>query len=279
MRRGRQDPVLSAYLREVGAHPLLTREQEHDLAVRLFRDGDGAAREQIILRNLRLVVSIAREYGGRGVDLMDLIAEGNLGLLHAVDRFDPDRGVRFGTYATWWIRRAIRRAVSSSARTVRIPAYMVEIVARAKQAQTSLRDRRGRAPTMAEVAEELELSMPRALFLQRALAAETTSIYEDLTDGGQPEMSLAAVLAGPESEQPDRVVFDHMEMDALRDLLDAIDEREARILSLRFGMAEDGPQTLREVGRRMGLSRERVRQIEKHALGKLKEALSGAGYD
>jgi RNA polymerase primary sigma factor len=279
MRARRQDPVLTAYLREVGAHPLLTADEEHELAVRLWRHGDSAAREQIILRNLRLVVSIAREYSRRGVDLMDLISEGNLGLLHAVDRFDPDRGVRFGTYATWWVRRAIRRAVSSSARTVRIPAYMVEIVARAKQAQGALRDRLGHAPTMAQVADELALSGPRARFLQRALAAETTSIYEDLTDGAQPEMSLAAVLAAPGAEQPDRAVFDKMEMDALGDLLDAIDERDARILSLRFGLAGDGPQTLREVGRRLGLSRERVRQIEKRALGKLKEALGDAGYE
>jgi RNA polymerase sigma factor (sigma-70 family) len=275
MRPGHQDPVLRAYLREIGAHPLLTREQEQELAVRLWRDHDAAAREQIILSNLRLVVSIARDYGGRGVDLSDLVAEGNLGLLHAVDRFDPARGVRFGTYATWWVRRAIRRAVSSSARTVRIPAYMVEIVARAKQAQAALRDRLDRAPTMAEVAQELALSGPRALFLLKALSAETTSLYEEVADGEESETSLAAVLAGPESEQPDRVVFDRMEMNALRDLLDAIDEREAHILSLRFGLGEDGPQTLREVGRSTGLSRERVRQIEKHALGKLKEALAG----
>ena len=279
MRRGGQDPVLRAYLREVGAHPLLTREQEQEHASRLRRDGDPAARERLILGNLRLVVSIAREYAGRGPDLMDLIAEGNLGLLHAVDKFDPGRGVRFGTYATWWIRRAIRRAVNSSARTIRIPAYMVETVAHAKQTQVALRGRLGREPTMAEVAEQLKLSGTSALFLQRALAAETTSLYENLTDAAQPGMSLAAVLAAPDSEQPERVVFDKMEMQALRDLLDAIDQREARILSLRFGLAEDGPRTLREVGRRVGLSRERVRQIEKRALEKLKEALGSAGYE
>jgi len=279
MRRGGQDPVLGAYLREVGRHPLLTREQEQEHASRLRRDADPAAREHLILGNLRLVVSIAREYAGRGPDLTDLIAEGNLGLLHAVDKFDPRRGVRFGTYATWWIRRAIRRAVNSSARTIRIPAYMVETVARAKQTQVALRDRLGREPTMAEVAEQLKLSGAGARFLQRALAAETTSLYEDLTDAAQSGMSLAAVLAAPDSEQPERVVFDKMEMQALRDLLDAIDQREARILSLRFGLAEDGPRTLREVGRRMGLSRERVRQIEKRALEKLKEALGSAGYE
>jgi len=271
--------VLGAYLREVGRHPLLTREQEQEHASRLRRDADPAAREHLILGNLRLVVSIAREYAGRGPDLTDLIAEGNLGLLHAVDKFDPRRGVRFGTYATWWIRRAIRRAVNSSARTIRIPAYMVETVARAKQTQVALRDRLGREPTMAEVAEQLKLSGAGARFLQRALAAETTSLYEDLTDAAQSGMSLAAVLAAPDSEQPERVVFDKMEMQALRDLLDAIDQREARILSLRFGLAEDGPRTLREVGRRMGLSRERVRQIEKRALEKLKEALGSAGYE
>ncbi|NLW49376.1 MAG: RNA polymerase sigma factor RpoD/SigA [Candidatus Brocadiaceae bacterium] len=277
MRPEGQESALAAYLREVAAHPLLTKDRERELAVAHRRDGDAGARERLILSNLRLVVSIAREYAGRGVELTDLIAEGNLGLLHAVDRFDPERGVRFSTHATWWIRRAIRRAVRSSARTIRIPAYMADIVARAKQTQAELQGRLGREPSMEELADEMALSGPRALFLQRALAAEPASLYENLGDGPESDMSLAAMLAAPESDRPDRLVFERMEMEALRGVLEAIDEREARILSLRFGLGEDGPLTLRAAGRRMGLSRERVRQIEKEALGKLKEALGGQG--
>jgi RNA polymerase primary sigma factor len=279
MRRGTQDSTLKQYLHEIGAYPLLTKEEELDLAGRIVRDDDPQAKERMILCNLRLVASIAKEFAGRGLDLLDLIEEGNLGLLHAVERFDPARGFRFSTYATWWIQRAIRRAVSSSARTIRVPTYMVEMVAKAKQAQTALRAEMGRSPTMAEVAEQLDLSGHRALLLQRGLAAETTSIYEGPGAGGQSETTLAAILRSPDEESPDEEVFGRMELQALEELLATIDEREAQILSLRFGLDRDGPKTLREIGREVGLSRERVRQIERKALEKLKEALSSAGFE
>ncbi|MCK4374491.1 MAG: sigma-70 family RNA polymerase sigma factor, partial [Candidatus Brocadiae bacterium] len=185
----------------------------------------------------------------------------------------------FSTYATWWIRRAIRRAINSSARTIRIPTYMIEIVARAKQAQGALRSELDREPTMDEIAEAVDLSGTRARLLQRVLSAETTSIFEALPVGGRSELSLAAILRSPDADRPDQVVFDRMELQALADLLETIDEREARILSLRFGLERDGPKTLREVGRLVGLSRERVRQIERKALQKLKEALTRAGFE
>ncbi|MHC4593172.1 MAG: sigma-70 family RNA polymerase sigma factor, partial [Planctomycetota bacterium] len=226
MRRRTQDAALGQYLQEIGAYPLLNREDEHALAVRI-RDGDHEAKERLILSNLRLVASIAKDYAGRGLDLLDLIEEGNLGLLHAVERYDAERGFRFSTYATWWIRRAMRRAVYSSARTIRIPTYMVEIVAKAKQAQAALRAELGHAPTMAEVAERLNLSGTRALLLQRGLAAETTSIYEGASASGQSETALASILRSPDTQQPDREVFDRMELQALEDLLATIDEREA----------------------------------------------------
>jgi RNA polymerase primary sigma factor len=278
MARRTQDAALAAYLQEIGKHPLLDREEEQALARRVAQ-GDPDARERMTLSNLRLVVSIARAFTGRGLELPDLIEEGNLGLLHAVERFDPERHLRFSTYATWWIRRAIRRALNSSARTIRIPTYMVEIVAAAKHIQAALRARLGREPTISQVAEQLALDGPHAHLLQRVLDTETTSIYDDPTNGARSEATLAAVLSDRTSEPPDKTVFDRIQWETLEQMLQAIGEREARILTMRFGLSNDAPMTLRETGSRMGISRERVRQIEKRALQKLKEAMGRAGFD
>jgi RNA polymerase primary sigma factor len=278
MRRGTRDSAVRQYLREIGQYPLLTREEEVELT-RRARQGDLQANERMIICNLRLVANLAKEYAGRGLELMDLIEEGNLGLLHAVERFDPERGVRFSTYATWWIRRALRRAVYSSARTIRIPTYVVEMVARAKQAQSILRSELGHEPTMDQVTERLDLSGARAVLLQRGLAAEILSIDAEQVSDSQVDTSLAAILKSPDATRPDEEVFDQMELQLLQDLLARIDEREGRILSLRFGLEGDGPRTLRQVGKDVGLSRERVRQIERKALEKLKEALSRAGFE
>ncbi len=277
MPRGTQSSGLQQYLREIAAYPLLGEEEEHRLAGRIEQRGDRKARERMVLGNLRLVVDVARRYAGRGLELMDLIEEGNLGLLHAVEKFDPSRGVRLSTYATYWIRRAIRRAAQSSVRTIRIPAYMVEVVAHAKQAQAELRDEFGRDPPIEDVARALDLDATRARLLQRALAAETTSIYQSI-GGTQSDLTLASVIKARDVDRPERVVFDRMQLRMLSGLLETIDEREARILALRFGLEPEGPKTLREVGRRVGLSRERVRQIEKKALQKLKEAMQSAGF-
>ena len=279
MRRRTQDSALRYYLRDIGRYPLLTKEEELELARRVARKADAKAKEQMILCNLRLVVVIAKEYAGRGLDLVDLIAEGNLGLLHAVEKFDPDRGFRFSTYATWWIHKAVRRAINSSARTIRVPAYMIELVGRAKQTQSALRGEGHREPTMGEVTRRLALKGTRARLLRRALSAETMSIYEGVPAGGGAQVSLAAILKTRDVDRPERAVFDKMALETLSHLLESIDDREGRILALRFGLERGGPRTLREVGRRVGLSRERVRQIEKGALQKLKEAMGRAGFD
>jgi RNA polymerase sigma factor (sigma-70 family) len=277
MARGRQDSALRRYLKEIGSYPLLSKEEELELARAIRDQGSEAAKERLVVSNLRLVVSVAKEYGWRGLELMDLIEEGNLGLLHAAEKFDPERGVRFSTYATWWIQRAVRRAVLAAQRTIHVPAYMIETIAKAKKSQTRLRDEYGRAPTMHEVASDLDLGANRVRLLRRALSASTTSIYKNVGAADEADVSLAALLPASAEPPPDQAVFSRMELEALEHMLLHIDEREAEILSLRFGLGTEGPQTLREVGKRMGLSRERVRQIEKRALARLKDAMTRGG--
>jgi len=272
------DPALKQYLEEIGSFPLLSAQQELELARCVAERSDPEAKRRLIVANLRLVVSVARQFRGRGLDLMDLIEEGNLGLIHAAERFDPARGFRFSTYATWWIKRAIRRAVNSSARTVRVPLYMVELAARAKQVQAALRAEMGREPPMEVLARRLGLSAPRARALLRVLRAETRSLDREVTTGSGAAVSLAAVLHSADAPRPEDEVLGRMELEALERMLASIDEREARVLSLRFGLDGDGPMTLRQAGKVLGLSRERVRQLEKRALKKLKEAMIGAGY-
>jgi len=277
MARTGHNVALRTYLEEIGRHALLTREEEQDLARRV-REGDRAAKERMIVANLRLVVSIARDFAGRGLEIMDLIEEGNLGLLRAVDRFDPGRDVRFSTYATWWIRRAIRRALNSSARTIRIPTYMVETIAHAKRAQADLRAELDREPSMDQIADRLEMDPHHARLVGRLLSSETTSIYDSPAGVSSSDVTLAAILRDKDAAPPDEVVFGRMQLRALEEMLGAIGEREAQILSLRFGLSWDSPKTLRETGRQLGLSRERIRQIEKRALEKLKDAMTRAGF-
>lgn len=267
------DAALESYLREISRVPLLTAEEEHDLACAV-REGSAAAREQMIRANLRLVVSIAKRYRRRGLSLLDLIEEGNIGLVKAVERFDPDAETRFSTYATWWIKQTIRRALVNTAKTVRVPSYMVEIISQFKTASITLEERLQRTPTIQEIAEEMGFAPDNLKLIKRAMRAAQNN--------GEP-ISLEALtseretIADTRSAAPDDEILDAHELQRLQELLDSIDPRESEILRLRFGLDEEEALTLREIGERFGISRERVRQIESRALRKLNAKFTSSG--
>jgi len=250
--------------------PLLTPEEEISLSL-LVREGDSEAREQMIRANLRLVVSIAKHYGRRGLSLLDLIEEGNIGLLRAVERFDPAQQCRFSTYGAWWIKQSIRRALVNTTKTVRVPSYMVEIISKLKFTSALMEEKLGRQPTLPEIAHEMGMPPESVGLLRRAMRAAR--------DGSQA-VSLDALvadrkdIADERSSAPDEGAFDAQEIGQLQGMLDSIDPREAEVLRMRFGLDDRHPLTLREIGARMGVSRERVRQIESRALQKLHARMS-----
>jgi len=267
--RRRRESTLETYLQEINEVALLTAQEELDLGARV-RAGDAAARERMIRANLRLVVSIAKNYVNRGLSFMDLIEEGNLGLLKAVERFDPAEECRFSTYATWWIKQAIRRALINTAKTIRIPSYMVETIARWKQAQSELTFLLGRQPTPAEIAQELDLPPESWNLVRRAIRTSSTT--------GQTS-NFEAMLANKDhpnarTRQRDDDPLDEFEVEKIEKLLSVIDEREAKILRMRYGLGDQKPMTLKEIGERISLTRERVRQIENEALKKLNAILN-----
>lgn len=268
----RRENELDTYLREINEVPLLTAEQEIDLA-REIQGGSMAAREHMIRANLRLVVSIAKKYVNRGLPFLDVIEEGNIGLMKAVERFDPDAGCRFSTYATWWIKQAIRRSLISSVKTVRVPSYMVEIISRWKTLAMELSFQLGRQPTSSEIAEGLELAEEnRALVKQTVETAAAPNGILSLDTMPQAEESIEDPSAGG----PEESILDAAEIARLYELLEEMDEVEAEVLRLRFGLeakagkvAGSEGMTLKSIGQMMGMTRERVRQIEKRALKKL----------
>lgn len=245
--------------------PLLTADEEKDLAGHV-RIGDMAAREQMIRANLRLVVSIAKNYMNRGLSFMDLIEEGNIGLLKAVERFNPAEECRFSTYATWWIKQSIRRALVNTSKTVRIPSYMVEMVTKWKNASMELTYQLGRQPTPTEVAEILNIPADQERLIKRVMRANQTS--------GQA-VSLDNLLQGTDSLEdrrsaaPDVEVLREAEIERIQEFLDALDERQQLVIRRRFGLENTEKKTLKEIGEELGLTRERVRQIEKEAIRKM----------
>ncbi|HVE38878.1 MAG TPA: sigma-70 family RNA polymerase sigma factor [Planctomycetota bacterium] len=275
----RQESGVEQYLKEIQNVPLLTAKQEQELARRMKKMESKVpaqakdardARELFIRSNLRLVVSVAKNYLNKGLAFLDLIEEGNLGLLRAVQRFDPRRKCRFSTYATWWIRQAIRRALVNTAKTVRVPSYMVEIIAKWKTVANEFTQKHGRKPDIHEIAEAMDLGSESIEILKRAINA---------SDNFSRPVSLDVMWAagevadGKEGATPDQAVFSEMDNERIDVLLKSINEREAAVLRLRYGLYDGQPMTLGDIGKKLRITRERVRQIEKLALRKLNKKL------
>lgn len=264
---------LETYLKEINEVRLLSADEEKSLALQI-RSGDLNARDRMIRANLRLVVSIAKRYLHRGLALQDLIAEGNIGLLKAVERFNPDLNCRFSTYAAWWIKQAIRRALVNTVRTVRVPSYMVELISHWKGIETELAFQLGRTPRPEEIAEGLAHE-------ERLVHDDSWDVVERTIRGGASTSSADAFWNASEAiedtrgQRPDEVFLSSCEVDKLNELLRIIDEREALILRLRYGFGDAEPMTLKEIGEIVGLTRERVRQIEAEALRKLHSIMVG----
>src|SRR3954464_6213339 len=274
-RRLRNDSVqspLETYLREINETPLLSHAQEKELAYRIRSKGDSEARDQMVRANLRLVVNIARSYVGKGLGLQDLIEEGNLGLLRAVEGFDPERETRFSTYASYWIKQSIKRALVNTGKTIRIPAYMVELLAKWKRAQAKLQEELGRPPTQDEVAKTLDLPKKKLNIIKKAIRVYNSAPQTEQSDSG---WSLDEMLMDGHTKTPDMEMVEADDLSHVLDLLDKMDKREATVLRMRFGLDDEEPKTLKEIGECLGLTRERVRQIESEALAKLSESLSG----
>lgn len=262
---------LETYLREINETPLLSPEDEQDLAVAIG-EGDVKARDRMVRANLRLVVNIARGYTGKGLTLQDLIEEGNLGLLRAVEGFDPAMGTRFSTYASYWIKQSIKRALINSAKTIRIPAYMVELLSKWRKACTRLTEELGRCPTPEEVARVLGLPRKKLPIIKKAIKIYNLTPQTDQADTG---WTLGEMVMDERVRTPDEELMEHDNLMQVLRRLETLDPREATVLKMRFGLEDNQPRTLKEIGEALGLTRERVRQIETEALSKLAAALEG----
>ncbi len=263
-----QNP-LETYLREINETALLTAEQEKELSYRI-NDGEKEARDQMVRANLRLVVNIARSYTGKGLPLQDLIEEGTLGLLRAVEGFDPTMNTRFSTYASYWIKQSIKRALINSAKTIRIPAYMVELLTKWRRATTKLLDELKRTPTAEEIAAELGIAKKKLRIVKKAIQLYNATPQTEQADSG---WSLGEMVADERNKDPEMEMVENDNLTHVRQMLATMDSREATILRMRFGLDDAEPKTLKEIGETLGLTRERVRQIENEALDKLAEGL------
>jgi len=264
---------LRLYLREIGKVPLLTADQEVYLAKRIER-GDMGAKTQMIEANLRLVVSIAKSYLGRGLSFLDLIQEGSLGLIRAVEKFDYRKGYKFSTYATWWIRQAVTRAIADKARTIRIPVHMVEKLNKVVHIERQLVQRLGREPRPEEIAEELEMTTEEVRDILR-MAQHPVSLEKPI--GEEEESELGDFVQDEQAESPDEQASLSLRREDIGRALDSLPERERKVIELRFGLKGEQPCTLEEVGRTFGVTRERIRQIENNTLKKLESLPEAQG--
>jgi RNA polymerase primary sigma factor len=266
---------LQLYLNEINRVALLTAEEERELGWAIINDNCAASRERMIRANLRLVVAIAKNYTNRGLTLTDLIEEGNIGLMRAVEGFDPAQGARFSTYASWWIKQAIKRALINARQPIHIPAYMVELIAKWKVASRELERELGATPTLEQLAERMELPVKKVRIIKRAVKAFRTPAQEGNGADGDL-LRMADLVADERTTTPDESALRGEELEVLRRLLETIDDREAMILRLRFGLDGREPLTLKQIADEVNISRERVRQIVDEALVKLNERLQDA---
>jgi len=259
------EDLVKTYLQEIGKVPLLTREEEIELAKRV-QQGDEKAREKMALANLRLVVSIAKRYKGLGLPLLDLIQEGNIGLMKAVEKFDWTKGYKFSTYATWWIRQAISRALADKSRTIRIPAHIIEAIRKLYKVEEEYVQEHGVPPSLEELAERLDLPKEEVERVKK-VAQYTSSLERPVGEDGD---ALEDFIGNEEAVSPAKEAFAALQKEELRQALERLDYRERRILELRYGLQDNRTRTLEDVGKEFNISRERVRQIEKEALEKLR---------
>lgn len=262
------DDSVRLYLREIGKIPLLNAEEELALAQRVVA-GDKKAKDEMAEANMRLVVSIAKRYVGRGLDLLDLIQEGNTGLLRAVEKFDPDKGFKFSTYATWWIRQAITRAIADQARTIRIPVHMVETINKLLRTQRRLTQELNREPTNEEIAEAMEIDVDKVEHIMK-IKQDISSLDASVRDDEEDSV-LADFIEDEDTITPEESATTQLLKEHVKDMLGALTEREQKILKLRFGLEDGKSHTLEEVGQEFSVTRERIRQIEAKALAKLRK--------
>jgi RNA polymerase primary sigma factor len=266
---------LETYLREINETALLTAREERELAVRIGQ-GDSASRDRMVRANLRLVVNIARGYSGKGLALQDLIEEGNLGLLRAVEGFDPAMGTRFSTYASYWIKQSIKRALINTGKTIRIPAYMVELLSKWRRATARLTEELDRSPTPEEVARVLGLPKKKLPIIKKAIKIYNATPHTDQAEAG---WTLGDMVMDERQQTPDDMLVESDCLTHVLEMLHTMDQREATVLRMRFGLGGFEPRTLKEIGEELGLTRERVRQIETEALNKMADSMEeGAGF-
>lgn len=264
------DDSVRLYLREIGKIPLLTSEEELALAHRVIA-GDKKAKDKMAEANMRLVVSIAKRYSGRGLDFLDLIQEGNTGLLRAVEKFDPDKGFKFSTYATWWIRQAITRAIADQARTIRIPVHMVETINKLLRTQRRMTQELNREPTIEELANELEMEPEKVEYVIK-IKQDISSLDASVgRDGDEDESVLGDFIEDEETISPEESATNQLLKEKIQDVLSSLSDREKKIVRMRFGLDTGKSHTLEEVGQEFAVTRERIRQIEAKALTKLRK--------